>query len=208
MEPSFQEQWVEHHGVGFTVREIVPSDIHEYARILDTQQDVMGKSRMIDLEDFRESFDSFNTGKKLNVGAFDENNKMRSCHGMFFWSSMPYVTDSTLTVDRSHTQMFNPKKSGLIHLLRALYAYCEGLGYFHHYSVRYAKHLKLEYRMWDKHTSEFYERYERYDELFIPANTKPEWIAHWRVMGEHTLPYDSIITYTRLKEEYRNVSVY
>ena len=208
MEPSFREQWVEHNGVGFTVREITTDDISEYTRIVDTQQQVMERGRMPDLEEFRQNFETFNTGNKVNVGAFDSDNKLRSCHGMFFWSSMPYVTDSTLITDRSHTQMFNPQKSGLIHMLRVLYAYCEDLGYFHHYSVRYAKHLKLEYKMWDKYTSEFSERYERYDDRLISANTKPEWAAYWRMMGERTYPYDIIIKYTRLKEEFRNVSIY
>lgn len=207
MKPSFREQWVEHNGVGFTVREITTDDLSEYVRIVDTQQPVMEKGRMIDLEDFRHGFEKFNTDRKVNVGAFDADNKLRSCYGMFFWSSMPYVTDSTLVVDRSYSHMFNPQKSGLIHIMRSLYAYCEDNGYFHHYSVRYAKHLELEYKMWDKYTSEFSERYERYDDFFVPANTRPEWIAYWRVMGEHTLPYDTVIKYTRLKGEYRNVSV-
>lgn len=203
MEPSFQEQWIEHNGTGFTVREITPEDVSEYVRLVDTQQGAMEKGRGIHLDDFRNSFDEFNTDKKVNVGAFDSDNKLRSCYGMFFWSSMPFVTDSTLVVDRTHTPMFNPQKSGLLHTMRSLYAYCEGIGYYNHYSVRYAKHLELELKIWDRFTSEFAERYERYDEMFVPANTRPEWAAYWRIMGEQTLPYDAIIRQTRLKREYR-----
>lgn len=203
MEPSFQQQWVEHNGIGFTVREITPEDFSEYTRIVNTQQRVMEKGRGIHLDDFRDSFDKFNTGKKVNVGAFDSNNKLRSCYGMFFWSSMPCVTDSTLVADRTHTPLFNPLKSGLLHIMRSLYAYCESMEYYNHYSVRYAKHLELELKIWDRFTSEFSTRYERYDEMFVPANTRPEWIAYWRIMGERTLPYDTIIRQTRLRKEFR-----
>lgn len=203
MKPSFQEQWVEHSGIGFIVREITPEDITEYMRIVDTQQGVMEKSRGLTLDDFRTGFEKFNHGRNVNIGAFDSNDRMRSCYGMFFWTGMPCVTDSALVVDRSHAPIFNPLKSGLVHLMRSLYAYCEGMGYFNHYSVRYAKHLELELQMWDKYTSEFAERYERYDEALVPANTKPDWPAYWRIMGEQTLPYDSIIRHTRLKQEYR-----
>jgi len=203
MEPSFSEQWIEHNGVGFVVREIKPDDLDEYTRVVDTQQKVMERRRNLDLDDFRSVFHRFNTDRRLNVGAFDSAGNLRSTYGMFFWASMPYVTDSGVVVDKEHCPMFNPQKSGLLHILRALYSYSEHLGYYHHYSVRYAKHFDRELKTWDKYTTEFRDRYERYKEAIIPADTKPDWPAYWRIMGEQTYPYDIMIQYVRLKEEHR-----
>ncbi len=199
----FRPALVEHEGVRFFVRPTQEADRSEYQRVLETQRSPMRRRRGIDLDEFFPDFDSFNTGRSLNVGAFDSDGKMRSCYGMFFWSAMPYVTDNVLIVDRSHSPRFSPLKSGLVHTLRKLYEHCEEMGYFHHYSVRYAKHLDLEMRQWDKHTKEFFDRYERYDAEYVPAGQKAKWDAYWRVMGERTYPYDVVIRYTRLMMEHR-----
>ena len=156
---DFQSRVVEHNGVEFVVRKLEESDREEYNRIIETQREKMVKSRHLNVDRFHDLFDDGNPEQSLHVGAF-ESGRLRSCQAMFLWNSFPYTTFYGLITDASHSRMFNPQKSGLLHTLRSLHAFCESIGYFQHYSVRHAKHIDREMATWNKYTAEFDTRYE------------------------------------------------
>jgi hypothetical protein len=204
MEHSFQQRVVDYEGSRFDVRPLVPSDLKEYTRIVNTQKEVMKQSRGLDISDFLSEFDYRSTGRNLLVGAFTEEGILRSCVGMFFWADLPGVTDHTMVIDRSYSPLFNPKKSGHLHIIRSMHEYCESKGRYYHYCIKHAKHIDAELKMWDKYTDEFFNRYERYVECIVPAGKRPEWNSFWRMMGRITYPYDVAIHSVRLKQEHRD----
>jgi hypothetical protein len=195
---------VDYEGSRFNVRPLVSSDLKEYARIVITQKEVMERSRGLDITDFLTEFESRRSGRNLLVGAFTDEGVLRSCVGMFFWDKLPGVTDHTMVIDRSHSPLFNPKKSGHLHIIRSMHEYCESQDRYYHYCVKHAGHMKAELKMWDKYTDEFFNRYERYVEYIVPAGTRPPWDSYWGIMGRITYPYDIAIHSVRLKQEFRN----
>ncbi|GAI86924.1 unnamed protein product, partial [marine sediment metagenome] len=132
MEHSFQHKIVDHEGARFHIRPLESSDFPEYARIVITQKEVMERSRGLDITDFLTEFESRRSDRNLLVGAFTDEGVLRSCVGMFFWADLPGVTDHTMVIDRSYSPLFNPKKSGHLHIIRSMHEYCESKGRYYH----------------------------------------------------------------------------
>jgi len=204
VEHTFEQRVVDYDGIQFIVRPLVSTDFPEYERIVNTQKKVMERSRRLDITDFLTEFDYRRSGRNVLAGAFDEDGILRSCVGMFFWDKLPGVTDHTLVIDHSHSPLFNPKKSGHLHIIRSLHEYCESQDRFYHYCIKHAAHMKAELKMWDKYTDEFFDRYERYVEYIVPAGKRPKWDSFWGIMGRTTYPYDVAVHSVRLKQKHRN----
>jgi hypothetical protein len=71
------------------------------------------------------------------------------------------------------------------------------------YSLVNCNHSKLLRKLyWSKYNSE---RYDFYDECFIPAKHKSIYTNHWELLFNRTLmEYDTVIRCNFLKQEYRN----
>lgn len=87
-------------------------------------------------------------------------------------------------------------------LLDAAMAYNEARGRLKFYTLWSGKHAKLLRRF--AFSDEARERYDYFDEIFVPAKTKCVYTNYWQVLfGRILLPTDTIIRCTFLKQEYR-----
>lgn len=187
----------------FNIRCLVSTDIKELKRIERTQSKSI-RNQHLDSRFSEQIVSDLRDRRQIKIGAFDLDGNLRSTYGIYFWSSLPYVTDHSVLIDRSVNYIFNPLKTGLLHCVKFIYEYCESINIYQHYSVRHAKHLKTETDIWEEKNEIIHNRYERYDEWFVPSNTLPDWKIYQEIMNHETLPYDSFIRSVRLKQEYRN----